>query len=386
MGFLHNTFKLAVFAFIQEPVTVAYEAKGLWRLVAAIDIAFNSRWIGLRKLRYDGIKTEASVRVERQRQLVNRRTRVQSLSRHAAYASLYWIIFDIVVELIRALSWDTIGRSDPPPHALNRFVYHTAFVLLPNSRYATSAPEWFMMALIKLLTGVAVWFSLSAGYHTFALLFIGSGMHAPDSWDRDTFDKPLNSDSLFDFWRRWHQLFTVCLFLSKVLGTCRRQEARLAGIYRRARKSDKTATLFPRLDLHSHHPRPPRTQLARSPHHLFPLGQHARARPAVHDDSARPAQSCHLFLAIRCRYLSRDAVQKDYRQASWRDAGQGVALVVYVLEQHGRVGCRVSVRVGREQGVSCVYRCVGEAGGGVGEAVGTGPGGWRVSVGAHWQL
>jgi D-alanyl-lipoteichoic acid acyltransferase DltB (MBOAT superfamily) len=72
-----------------------------------------------------------------------------------------------------------------------------------------TAPRWFMSALIKLLTGTAVWLSLASGYHTFALLFIGSGLHAPTSWDRDTFDKPLNSTSLFDFWRRWHQLFTV---------------------------------------------------------------------------------------------------------------------------------------------------------------------------------
>jgi hypothetical protein len=204
VAWLHLIAKYVEFSVIDEPVVDS--------LLGGFDLCINSRWIGLRELALDPTNPPVGVGKAGNPQwmpLTTRRSRAGATLRHAALAVFHFAVLDILITLIRTLGWDTVGRSDPPPNAIDRFVHHTTFIFAPTD---SAIPSWLILFMAQLAVGVGVWQGLVAAYHTFGLVAVGSGLYDVAAWEIDLFNRPWASDSLIDFWGRgWHQLFRVSL-------------------------------------------------------------------------------------------------------------------------------------------------------------------------------
>lgn len=131
------------------------------------------------------------------------RTRTRAVLRHALLAFLHLSIIDTVSHLLRSLAWDTIGRSDPPPHAVDKFIHTPLFFL------GLKIAPWVTLIALKAIVGVVVWQGLVGGYHILATIHVGLAIYPTEAWEVDMFERPWRADSVLDFWARWHQLFRV---------------------------------------------------------------------------------------------------------------------------------------------------------------------------------
>ena len=68
-------------------------------------------------------------------------------------------------------------------------------------------PTWITELICEINLALGLWQGIEWGYHSFALLAVGSGIWETESWEVDMFDAPWKADSMMDLWgRRWHQV------------------------------------------------------------------------------------------------------------------------------------------------------------------------------------
>nr|XP_031863042.1 uncharacterized protein CI109_001519 [Kwoniella shandongensis]KAA5530114.1 hypothetical protein CI109_001519 [Kwoniella shandongensis] len=260
IGMLHLTCRYLEFALLEGPVYDRYydakQSRYWW--VAALDVSWNARWIGLGAVDLDhggktsnghatpsppnnghaGLNGHAKATIGDARLSpppdggveVNGkfipdvrappswlpaptvgRTRFQAVIRHLFIAIRNYIISDTMLSLLRDFGHNTIGSTDPIPHALYRFARENRFVVLPHANFGHGlfeASPWVVEFYAVTGVAVCVWLGISMGYHACGAICVGSGLWETESWEIDMFDSPLLSDSLLDFWgRRWHQFF-----------------------------------------------------------------------------------------------------------------------------------------------------------------------------------
>lgn len=229
VSMIHLLGKAFEFALLEDPVEDPFLAKGRDRIMCAIDLLCNSRWVGLRpvpstkrqafKGRNDVTAQATSSKASGDDRWLARpshtRTRKEAFQRHLILGSIYFLILDISLNLLRQLGSTTVALSNVPTGGVDRF-FSQAFIILPRSKYAFRAPHLLVNFVVKAFIGNGVVMLLNGGYHLAGAVAVGSGVYAVEAWEPDMFANPLGVGSLLEFWGKgWHQIFRVSLDLLK---------------------------------------------------------------------------------------------------------------------------------------------------------------------------
>ena len=229
IAYLHLGAKYVEFGLLKQPINDPYLSRGRRRFLSAIDLAINSRMVGLGPVALDenipnlnqnGTKAvDGAVQIEgkvypgsRERWLPHvgcGRSRLQACLRHATHSYFHFVVLDTLLILLRHFGPDTVGNPNGHPNALSIFVSSKPYILFPRY-YPLHPPPWVIEVIAEFSLAVGLWQGISWGYHFFALCAVGSGLWETESWEVDMFDAPWNADSLLDLWgRRWHQVSGV---------------------------------------------------------------------------------------------------------------------------------------------------------------------------------
>jgi hypothetical protein len=298
---LHLIGKYVEFGVIEGPVLDRWVQAGTRsKILGAIDLSINSRWVGLGSVGIGAPKAELApqnglqsadggvvvhgkatpreFQPERWLPYVSdNRTRTQATIRHVYHYIIHYIATDILMTLIW-LATDTIGNPNPVEGSMTKLVESYGFVLLPL-HFPTLAPNWLIFIMVELGVGAYVWQAISCGYHFFAALAVGLGIYEVEAWEIDHFDAPWKADSLLDMWgKRWHQMFRVSFHLEYWL---------------------MRASFPPTLNIRSSPIRPSPKPPSRSSPHLLLLRDPPRNGSAI--DGPRTLHHTHDHLLLRVR-------------------------------------------------------------------------------------
>ena len=226
IAYLHLGAKYVEFSLLKQPIIDPYLLRGRRRFLGALDLAINSRMVGLGPVAIDedtsnvsqngtsvvdgAVKIKGKVYPEnRERWLpyVGRgRTRLRACLRHATHSYFHYVILDTLLIIIRHFGPDTVGNPNGYPNALSTFTSSKPYVLFPQ-HYPLHLPPWIIEIIAELSLAIGLWQGISWGYHFFAMCAVGSGLWETESWEVDMFDAPWKADSILDLWgRRWHQV------------------------------------------------------------------------------------------------------------------------------------------------------------------------------------
>ena len=242
---MHLMGKYLEFGLLNGPINDPYVARGTRsKYLAAIDLAINSRMVGLGLIDLNkdkksapssgsndpkepdgGVKSENDIIPHhRERWLPYtskpHRSRISAVFRHLRRTAVYYTVFDTLMALLWHFGGSTIANPSGMVGAVDSFLDTSRFVLFPHSAWSTKVPTLVVAIIIELSIAGAVWQAISMGYHTFAMVAVGSGIWEVEAWEVDIYDSPWKGDSILNMWgRRWHQLFRVsCLNeMSKIL-------------------------------------------------------------------------------------------------------------------------------------------------------------------------
>ena len=232
IAYLHVLGKYVQFALPRYPIIDPYIAEGRSRIRAAVDLAFNTRMLGLGPTQIGGgrvvnskdvgatasnvgldgevkLAGQPTTRANRARWLpyVNcGRTRLQATFRHAWRAYFHYVILDVLRNLIQHFGATTIGSPTGGTNVVQSFLADNKFVFLPRL-YRVPVPDWVVESAAVWCMSGGLWHGLSLVYHFGALVTVGSGLWEPESWEADLFDAPWKADSVMQLWgNRWHQV------------------------------------------------------------------------------------------------------------------------------------------------------------------------------------
>ena len=232
---------------MDDPVIDPYTAKGRPQVISVVDLAINSRMIGLGSINVGtvGLRgsanklagSDGSIESDGQSDTVSKkpkkerwlpypkkvRTRPEAVTRHFLHFLVHYTTLDTLLFLMSELGPLTIGNPRGCPGALSKFVNNNTFTSLPRL-YPIQVPPIVVELVTTLGMAVGTWQGFSMGYHFFATLAVGSGLWETESWEIDFFNEPWNAESMLDLWgTRWHQLFRVNLIhlsnLKSILNT-----------------------------------------------------------------------------------------------------------------------------------------------------------------------
>lgn len=318
---------------LEEPVVDPYLERGRPRLLSALDLAMNSRLIGLGPVGVGSVGlrgqgdtpngANGGVPVVGKEPTVGKlrrkRSRPEATLRHIGHFLVHYTTLDTLLYLMGTLGPTTIGNPRGAPNALHDFVYNNTYISLPRL-YPTVVPPIIVEAVTTLGMAVGTWQGFSMGYHFFAALAVGSALWETESWELDLFDAPWKAESMLDLWgKRWHQLFRVSPPFPTV------------GLY----ANFPLAPLHARLLLPPH----PRTVRHQPPPDLPPLRRLPRLRHADHEPSPRAMASGHPLRPLRHGRRDRDHVQEVHRSEGAWPGGTGLDVeldVVYGSTRFGR--------------------------------------------------
>ena len=233
---MHLATKYLIFGFLKGPIHDPWLQRGRSRFIAAVDLCFNSRMVGLgmidqrsgrnKSIGKDGDVAEPSkpsgqypLPYDKEHWLPythSSRSWLASVWWHIWRSALSYTAIDFTLSLMwqfgAAQLCDPRGREN----SIKAFLDASTFVLFPRSSSPIPIPRVVVEVGVELGVACGVWQAISWLYHLAAALLVGSGLWESQSWELDIFDKPWKADSILDMWgRRWHQLFRVSsLFLA----------------------------------------------------------------------------------------------------------------------------------------------------------------------------
>ncbi|ORY23420.1 hypothetical protein BCR39DRAFT_549199 [Naematelia encephala] len=269
IAMLHISAKYVEYSFTSKPIIDPYFAAGRrGRIVAAIDLAINSRMVGLGQTYIDlprfeqdprldsELKLESEAKLDSEPRLEQQskpkltqdadggvrtsngsvpqrlsptkaekwlpyptvhRTRPQAIFRHFRNMVIHYIVLDTLLVLLRQWGSETIGNLHGCPNSIPKFLSSNTFYFFPGTLNIL-APKMLVLIVMLLSLAIGVWQGLLLGYHSFALVAVGSGVYEVEAWEVDFMDAPWKGDSLLDLWgRRWHQLFRHTFLITSIL-------------------------------------------------------------------------------------------------------------------------------------------------------------------------
>lgn len=326
---MHLAAKYVEFALIQGPIIDPYISRGRSRYLAAVDLAINSRMVGLGRMQRGGNKPgteDGGVQVdgrviphhkERWLPFTHRhRTRLQSVRRHVTHALVHYVVFDTILAFMWNFGASTIADARGVPSAVETFLDTTRFVLFPRFG-AVPVPTLIVEVIVELSLGAGIWQGISMGYHSFAALAVGSCLWEVESWEVDIFDAPWKADSLLDMWgRRWHQLFRV---------------GQLAGL------SSYIASFFTLLDIAAQDATTPDDPSFCLAPDLFLFRRAAWAGADCHVTRAQPVTTGLFLCAVGFGWGDRGDLSQGDREEGEGEVGENLDLGMVLV--HGPLGC-----------------------------------------------